>query len=33
MNEIVENNEVQRIPTQIYGLDKLLYGGLDIIKR
>ena len=31
--EIVENNEVQRIPTRIYGLDKLLYGGLDIIKR
>ena len=33
MKEIVENNEVQRIPTKIYGLDKLLYGGLDIIKR
>ncbi len=30
---MVRNNEVQRIPTQIYGLDKLLYGGLDIIKR
>lgn len=30
---MVNNNEVQRIPTQIYGLDKLLYGGLDIIKR
>ena len=29
---MVRNNEVQRIPTQIYGLDKLLYGGLDIIK-
>ena len=34
MNEkIVENNEVQRIPTRICGLDNLLYGGLDIIKR
>ena len=30
---MVRNNEVQRIPTKIYGLDKLLYGGLDIIKR
>lgn len=33
IEEIVKNNEVQRIPTRIYGLDKLLYGGLDIIKR
>lgn len=31
--KIVENNEVQRIPTRICGLDNLLYGGLDIIKR
>lgn len=30
---MINNNEVQRIPTRIYGLDKLLYGGLDIIKR
>lgn len=30
---MIENNEIQRIPTQIYGLDKLLYDGLDIIKR
>lgn len=30
---MVENCEIQRIPTQIYGFDKLLYGGLDIIKR
>lgn len=30
---MIDNNEVQRIPTKIYGLDKLLYGGLDIIKR
>lgn len=26
------NDVIQRIPTKIYGLDKLLYGGLDIIK-
>lgn len=32
-DKIVENNEVQRIPTRICGLDNLLYGGLDIIKR
>lgn len=30
---MIENNEVQRIPTKMFGLDKLLYGGLDIIKR
>lgn len=29
---MLENNVIQRIPTKIYGLDKLLYGGLDIIK-
>lgn len=33
IEETVKNNEVQRIPTQIYGFDKLLYGGFDIIKR
>ena len=30
---MIKDNEVQRIPTKIYGLDKLLYGGLDIIRR
>lgn len=30
---MIDNNEVLRVPTKIYGLDKLLYGGLDIIKR
>lgn len=29
----VKEKEIQRIPTKIYGLDKLLYGGLDVIKR
>lgn len=29
---MIEINRIQRIPTKIYGLDKLLYGGLDILK-
>lgn len=30
---MINDNLIQRIPTKIYGLDKLLYGGLDIIKN
>ena len=30
---MINDNEVERILTKIYGLDKLLYGGLDIINR
>lgn len=30
---MINDNLIQRIPTIIYGLDKLLYGGLDIIKN
>lgn len=29
---MLKNSTIQRIPTKIYGLDKLLYGGLDITK-